>query len=117
MGYESKIFVVNTVHGFSNEYIYAETIATIRMGCMTPDFHKLFRTEIDYEIYAEDDNHATSTDRYGDRIKSAKIKDVIKWLESEVIKDDYRRLRPLLGLLKGFNEEQWDELEVLHYGY
>lgn len=116
MGYESKIFIVN-VHRFKDNHVYAEIIAIMNMCKMETSFHNLFKTEIDYEIYAEDDNHTTSTDRYGEKIKFAPIDNVIKWLKSAIKKDDYRRLKPLLKLLTGFDEEKWDELQVIHYGY
>lgn len=44
---------------------------------------------------------------------------VIEWLEKEVEKSNYRRLKPLLSLLKGFDLSQWrdGEMEIVHYGY
>ena len=120
MGYECKIFIVDVTRWKpenQSEQVYAEIIATMKMCRMDYSFYKLFTEEIDYEIYAEDGNHTTSRDRYGDKIKSAKIDKVIEWLESEIERDNYRRLKPFLGLLKGFNPDMWNDLQILHYGY
>lgn len=121
MGYESKIFIVN-VNRYKwaenqSEQVYAEIIAVMKMSRMDYSFHNLFTKEIDYGIYAEDNDHTTDTDRYGDKIKSAEIDKVIEWLESAIEVEDYRRLKPLLGLLKGFNPNEWGNLQILHYGY
>lgn len=59
----------------------------------------------------------TQVDCYGKHIKAASVKEVVEWLEKEILVSDYRRLKPLLSLLKGFNEAEWECLEVLHYGY
>lgn len=51
-------------------------------------------------------------------IHGALLSDVIKFLEDEVQRGEtYRRIKPLLTLLKGFDMEQWDNLVCLHYGY
>lgn len=122
MGYESRIYVVNVCKTESlitgeNIFTYADIVAVVNMSKMSSEFHKLFLDKIDYTIFAEDGDKDTNKDRYGDIIKSADIQDVIEWLESEIERDDYRRLKPLLGLLKGFNREEWENLKVLHYGY
>jgi hypothetical protein len=121
MGYESRVIVVNVNrHLLKNgmeKWVYAERIADIKMSKMDSDFPKLFTKDIDYKIFKPHTEEETDTDCYGAHIKSADIQTVVGWLEENMKHDDYRRLAPLYGLLKGFNPEQWECLEVLHYGY
>lgn len=118
MGYDSRVYVVEEHNGtlFGN---YAEVLATIEMGVI-PDFRHIFETPINYEIYIGNDEN-TSTDCYGDLIKSADVETVMNWLENAFSGKDgeYRRLRPLYYLLKAYKEEEkkWDNIKVLHYGH
>lgn len=126
MGYESKLIVVNR-KAFSKinnpkeiSWIYGEQIAQINMSKMDNEhgWLNLFNKAIDYKLFIEDGDHDTNTDKYGDVMKYASISKVCDWLEREIANgDDYRRLKPLLGLLRGFDEQRWDELQVVHYGY
>lgn len=125
MSYESRVIVVNVNRHEKEEvygkvypaYTYAEEIASVKMGQMNSNFPGVFKQEIDYTINTPGLEGVTDTDKYGDHIKSAKIEDVIAWLEQQITKENYRRLSVLLGLLKGFDPKAWDCLEVLHYGY
>lgn len=126
MGYESRIIVVNVVEHPECQigrtvymaHKYVEEIASIKMSCMEQDFPMIFDKEIDYKISTPGcEDKEANEDKYGRHIKSGNINKIIEWLEDKVKTDDYRRLKPLLGLLKGFNAEQWNRLEVLHYGY
>ncbi len=125
MGYESRVYIVeehnNTLFGN-----YAEVLVTVEMGVI-PDFRNIFETPINYEIYIgnykiyTDNDENTSTDWYGDPIKSADVETVMNWLENALSGKDgeYRRLRPLYYLLKAYKEEEkkWDKIKVLHYGH
>ncbi len=122
MGYESRIIVMNRSEltrpnggnwVYTENWVYAEKIAEMNMCCMGSDFKKLFEKPIDYTIYVNDEK--TDEDCYGEHIKYATIDRIVEWLEN--YNEDYRRIAPLLGLLKGFDESEWDELQVLHYGY
>lgn len=138
MGYESKIYIVNVLshkHTVINPdtqkpYLdkngepmidngYGQIVAMIDMCKMGYDngWRELFTKEIDYQIYAENGNESTNKDCYGEHIKSGDINAIIAWLENQIKKDNYRRLKPLLYLLKAFNPEEWDDLQVLHYGH
>ena len=121
MGYESRIFIVNRSeieHNNGTISVYAEKIADIKMSKMYDEFTDLFNKKVDYELYIDNENEPTQTDKYGDIITYTDCKTVINYLE-ELIADgkNYRRLTVLLGLLKGFNEEEWNEIQVVHYGY
>lgn len=119
MGYESRIYVVNkskypiVIDGRK----YAETIASFD-ACVYPNLSSAFEKKTDCYIIADDGNTIVSKDKYGDELTEAPLSDVIRFLEDEVQRGEtYRRIKPLLGLLKGFDMEQWDNLVCLHYGY
>lgn len=121
MSYESRIFVVerNEIENRDGtSYVYAEKIADIKMSSMYQGFTDLFDKEVDYELYIDSGEKSTSTDCYGEKMRYTNIKTVIDFLE-KLISDgeDYRRLFMLLGLLKGINESQWNDIQIVHYGY
>ena len=125
MGYESRVIIVNVIRRAETDcrgkhypaFVFAEEIASIKMSCMDGNFTSLFDKDIDYAINKPGTDKQTMVDCYGECIKSGDIHKIIQWLEDKVKEENYRRLKPLLGLLKGFDVAQWDSLEVLHYGY
>ena len=126
MAYESRLFIVNRrestnwnpLLGKDVDWVYGENIADIKMSAMrNEEFYALFDKEIDYKLFIDNNEIDTDKDKYGEHLKYAKISTVVAWLEEELTKSNYRRLQPLLGLLRGFDERKWDELQVVHYGY
>lgn len=123
MSYESKIIIVDRraykMSESGNYYVYPEQLASVDMGEINHEsWLELFATPIDYTLYIRSYDDAVDTDMYGDKMKYASIKAVKAWLEKQIQDgNDYRRLKPLLGLLNGFDESQWEELQVVHYGY
>lgn len=115
MGYESKMYIMERyeINGNANG-IEVATFDLCKMGWGN-GFLELFDEEIDYEIW-DGDEHSRE-DLYGDVCKFAPVGKVIEWLRNEVKHNDYRRLRPFLGLLEGFDESQWSDLQVVHYGH
>lgn len=117
MGYESRLYIVKKNKAIN----YAEVIA--RYDCCKMGYNsgwrELFNKPFESTMYAEDGNAKLEEDDYGDKLKSADFSTVIQWLEKEVKRSDYRRLKPLLSLLKGFDLSQWrdGEMEIVHYGY
>lgn len=130
MGYESRIYIVDksithkTREGKTFPPItnnsgkrYAEVIASVDM-CKMGDFSDIFKVETDCYIYGNDGNTEIEKDCYGDPLKEAPLPDVIAYLEKYArSREYYRRINPLLSLLKGFNPSDWNALTVLHYGY
>ena len=114
MAYESRIYVIN-VH---KETRYGEIVARYDLSNMGGDesFYNLFCFSTGYKIYP-DGNRATDSDCYGSPIKSADINKLIEWLETKGRQMNYRRIEPLIGLLKGFKLSEWENLQVVHYGY
>ena len=121
MGYESRVFVVNRseLENKSGEtYVYAEKIADVKMSCMGSGFTGLFDKKIGYKLYVDNGDEATQTDKYGNTMTYTDCKTVITYLENLIADgENYRRLTMLLGLLKGIDETQWDDIQIVHYGY
>lgn len=124
MGYESRLYVMQrrdfTVENRDGEevrFIHAGEIARFDMSKMTPSFRDLFAEEADFDVYG-DNGEPIDEDCYGDRLAYAPARNVVEWLERQVERSDYRRLKPLLVFLKALELESWDgELVVVHYGY
>lgn len=118
MGYESRIIIVER-HG-GEQTIFGEIISEVWMSKMgyNNGWRELFKNPIDYKLYIDDCEDGTDKDLYGKHLTYTDIKSVVNWLEKEIQKgNDYRRLPVLLSLLKGFDESQWVNLQVVHYGY
>lgn len=115
MGYESRLYVVDK-HRAAN---YAQKIAVINMGVMgyNNGWKELFCNLLACDLYAEDGNTLITEDNYGEKLKSTDIQSVIEWLETKGREMDYRRIEPLIGFLKGFDPNEWEDLQVVHYGY
>lgn len=119
MGYESKLYVVDKRGSLKGEgKKWGEVIASFNM-CKFGAFNDIFSKETDCYIYADDGNTEITEDKYGDTLTEASIKEVIEYLENyKTTQERYRRVEPLLGLLKGFETSEWgNSLIVLHYGY
>jgi len=119
MGYESRLYVVNkwkNIPSSNENYIYAEILAMLNMskcGIHRQDF----RTT-DCAIYADDGNTLITEDCYGDTLGELTIPEAIKLIEKhQEMCPAHRRWKPCLDLLMSFDETDWDQLVVLHYGY
>lgn len=140
MGYMSKIFIMQRCE--RNRYennkivhteVYGMEVARFELDKVEKTgFTNLFNTPVDFTINGDDVNNTRAdltADRYGEHCKYAEIDDVIKWLENQVVTDDYRRWKPLLAMLKEFNSDDWnvyrdfgdidykERLVVVHYGW
>lgn len=117
MGYESKLYIVEKSDVGTREdgMKWAEVIATFDL-CKVPDidFRKYPPTK--HYIYEGDDD--IIKDCYGEPLRELTVGEAIT--EIELAMEDvpnYRRWLPCLGLLKGFNEAEWNSLAVLHFGH
>lgn len=122
MGYESRLCVVekgiikHKIEG--KEYVWAEKVAIFNLCKVYDVSDKMCKAkDTDCFIYADDGNTEIVKDDYGDTLKELTVKETIEILEEAAEKDDYRRYAPCIALLKGFDESQWRNLAVLHYGY
>lgn len=120
MGYESRVFVINRCEIEHNNgmYVWGEKIADIKMSSMYNGFTDLFKKKIDYKIFIDSEEEDTQTDKYGDTMTYTDCKTVITYLENLIADgENYRRLTILLGLLKGIDETEWNDIQIVHYGY
>lgn len=117
MGYECKAYVVDVSH--IGSLSWANVVSMFDLCAIGYEhlnsYLAMFKKDVDYDLYINDEKIAE--DCYGDHLKSAKVEDLVAWLEEVVKKDNYRRFRPYLGLLKGFDPNEWKHLEVIHFGY
>ena len=114
MAHESRLFVVK---GNDSSW-YGEKVAMFDL-CSVPSCYDKFRTypATKLEVYLENGDFRTTEDKYGEPIREIPLKDAIEIIENASAYDNYRRFGPCLALLKSFDEMQWGELVVLHYGY
>ena len=118
MGYESKLYIVNKSDIYDDGMKYGQVIATFdlcKVGSVARKIAKYPNT--DAYIYADDGNTRITKDLYGEPFKEIPIADMIEILERESEADPYRRYRPCIQLLKGFDASEWKDLVVLHYGH
>ena len=125
MVYESKLYIVNKLPEHvvikDNGMQYCELIAMVDL-CK---YYKWSEKATNYPrtncyFYAEDGNKQIVEDEYGDPLKEISLDDAIEILDEAFYSgDNYRRLGPALTLLQSLkdNENQWNEIVVLHYGY
>ena len=122
MGYESRYIVVDRCeYEFGRDgdtKVHAEVLATFSMSRMPIGFDEPFKEEIDYELYPlPQEAGYVDTDKYGDHLKYSTLDDMIAWLKKAIKTNSYRRLMPLLGYLQGLDPEDWEEIQIVHYGY
>lgn len=122
MGYDSRFFVVDKSDIRSvdqPDIFWGKKIADFDLA-VVPRISSIIHSkypDTNCYIYADDGNTAILEDKYGDKLKEIPLQDMIQIVESDPELDTYRRLKPFLSLLKGFDISQWDNLVVLHYGH
>lgn len=121
MGYESRIYIVRKGRIYDETYgkRWAEKIAMFDM-CKYPRLADLMRSKPATDCYIYEGDTIIIEDCYGEPLYEASCSDVIALLEKDVENgEDYRRIFPLLAMLKTFEEhkEQWGEIAVLHFGH
>lgn len=123
MSYDSRLYVVDR-WGYDGK-VYGREIAIMDMGQLGSKFpyKEVFPKDIDFDmrwfhVFREEDDDVFRTDDYGRTCTMGKLADVLAYFEEWAERDDYRRLQPFVGLLRGFDPSQWDgELVVVHYGH
>lgn len=84
MAYESRIMIVNALREKNpksenfGKVLYADIVADIYLGCMgyNNGWQELFTKEIDFELFAENDEETTKEDKYGKIMKEGNIKTI-----------------------------------------
>ena len=121
MGYESRFYVVEKHRSIYERDIglfYADKVAMFDM-CKCPDLYDRIKhyPKTDSYIYADDGNTHIVKDDYDEKLIEIPIIDMITILEDLAETEPYRRYKPFLQLLKGFDLSEWKDLVVLHYGH
>lgn len=127
MGYESRLYIVkksdiwhkvDTTNGDVKDMRWGEVIAMFdlsNVGGLREAIKNYPAT--DTFIYVGENQEID--DCYGDPLKEIPIKDMADIIE-KIAEDDkwrYRRFKPCIQLLRGFEENKWRNLAVLHYGH
>lgn len=121
MSYESTVYIVRKTDLHYGLKRYAEVVAMFDLSCYPPIANMMRnKKETDCLIYSDYGNTEITEDRYGKALTEATPQDVIAVLEKAVANgSEYRRIFPLLSMLKSFEEHkgQWEEIAVLHFGH
>ena len=120
MGYESKFYIVKKcdMHTGKNGKKWAMNIASFDMRKIGSSSWLSRYPETEYYFYADDGNTEVVEDCYGEPLKEIPISDLIDILENDPEMQEYRRTEPFLALLRGFDQNKFNNnLVVLHYGH
>ena len=122
MGYESRIIVANkTGLPCAENTIFADVLAIFNMSRVDDALVAVFKQETNSRFYFPGDgDNPVTVDKYGSVPKEASVHDVYNCLVR--LKDDwgYRRYDMLIAALEYFvnaEENTWDNIVVIHYGY
>lgn len=119
MGYDTRIYIVDKGSKKDDGSCFGEVIAAYELGKVydISDITSSYPATDAY-IYGVDCDDKILTDCYGDPLKEIPIPEMINIVARAIAADlEYRRLNPLLQLLKGFDLNQWNNLVALHYGH
>ena len=114
----SKLYNVDKSSLFDERYNkrWAEVVAVFdlsKCNSVTSQFRDYPATDCVITVGTTD----IVKDLYGKPLNEIPIEDAIKNLRKAAETSDYRRFKPCLALLNGFDLSQWDDLVVLNYGY
>jgi len=125
MGYETRLYVVEKYNSMTMEiegekYSYCEKIAMFdlcKLGTVNTSSEEFAQRKVHVYLYSGDD--IVTEDSYGYLLREYTVEEMIEKL-SKI--ENYRRIAPCIGMLKGFLEEKAkgnyrDNLKVLAYGY
>lgn len=114
MGYESQLFIADRYDNGYMNVIASFDLCKMGYGI---GFHELFKEPVGRDIWMPGIGDEIEEDMYGAELKHTDINTVIEWLETYGVNIKYRRITPLLNLLKGFEQSEWEDLRVIHYGH
>lgn len=117
MGYESRLYIVNKSDIKDGKGYWSDLIASFNLCCVSDILMSNIAKAKDTDAYFLAGDSFIYEDRYGKKLKEIPLKEMITMISNAMQYDDYRRYKPCLSLLMGFNEKEWNNLVVLHYGY
>lgn len=128
MGYESKLYIVDT-HDISFidkntnkkvKDIFNCIIGTYDLCKMGSDFdYDVFDKELEGKIFISGDED-TDVDCYGEHLRYCdNIPMLIAELQESEKRSHYRRLKPIISMLQEFEKlkNEFNHLIVIHYGH
>lgn len=120
--YESRLIIGRKIkHARKSARVFFQELCRYELCSMGnqeinyKNFFELFDQEVDFEMFVEDENQATKTDRYGDICKYTTQDHLLPWLNLFTYYDGYWRIPPLIALLEALKEEK--DLIIIHYGH
>lgn len=120
MGYESKIIIGLKSELKDKEFNFVTVISTFDL-CKIDfrEFKDLLKTSPASKCYCYLGDRKITEDMYGKELQEFDLQRLIDALEAIEKKEHYRRIPPLLGMLKGFQstKEDYKDLIILHFGY
>ena len=120
MGYESRLYIVDKSDLASTKngklMVWCDIIAQFNLS-RVPKIYEKVSAYKDTNGYFYYNNKEVTEDMYGKPLKEIPIGDMISIISEAMKNDCFRRYKPCLNLLKGFNPSEWENLVVLHYGY
>ena len=120
MGYESRIFVAEKCDDCISESgrVYARIIASFDLSCVGNDVLSVIDKSPETNTFISFRGETgVFTDNYGKVMREIDVPTLLDTLEKAEANEHYRRYTPLIGMLKGFNLREWDNLICLHFGY
>lgn len=119
MGYESKLYVVEkTAMSDENHMFYGIVVAMFDLSKVYYVSDRIKKYPYTNTVFFSDDgNTEIIEDIYGERLREIPLKDMITILREASANSDYRRYKPALALLESFDDPQWKDIVVLHYGH
>ena len=120
--YESRLIIGRKIkHARKSARVFFQELCRYELCSMGnqeinyKNFFELFDQEVDFEMFVEDENQATKTDRYGDICKYTTQDHLLPWLNLFTYYDGYWRIPPLIALLEALKEEK--DLIIINYGH
>lgn len=129
MGYEMKFYIGLKIKEFkgvdNSNYDYFQKIAMFDYCCDNEVADFFDKNGVDSKVYGffTQEDIEEIKDKYGKEFKTVPISDLIRFLKKDYKGTDYRRYKPFLAMLKGFEatKEKFEtedfELMIIRYGY
>ena len=118
MGYESKLYIVEPcpLSVDKKGFIYAEVIAMIDLCKVHMEVNRFFAKKSNCYIYVGDKK--VKKDLYGEELVTCTdLPGLIAWMKQQAQEAYYRRWGMAIALLEAIKPNDWENIQVLHYGH
>lgn len=122
MGYESKVYVVDTYgrkgRDKDGEKRFCAKVAEFNLGSIPAIYDVLCKEVSDFFVYESDGDTPILKDKYNKELTQCSLETLINAIENSSDCMEYYKTKALLGFLKICNtSHDVDDLICLHYGY